>query len=167
MKQFFLHLLFLLLAAVLCGCSEYTNDSKYRSDCPRFGAMTLSADPVRAGVPVTITCVESRAGKLLNTTLYNWTVLPAEGVSTNPSVVEKGLYDGKNPTCTIIFPHTGTYSVIFRADYAGSGQVNYFDESEKLEDGTKAQYSANTASETSPQRDYLHAVLTRSVVVKQ
>lgn len=164
MKRIFL--LLFLLAAVFCGCSEHTNDSKYRSDCPRFREMNFSADPVKAGEPVMITCLESRAGKLLNTTIYNWTVLPAEDVSINPGVAENGIYDGKNPICNITFPHAGTYTVTFRADYAGSGQVNYFQENEMLEDGTMAKYSANTTSETSPQRDYLHAVLTRRVVVK-
>ena len=155
-----------LITAVLCGCSEHTNDSKYRSNCPRFGEMSFSTEEVIAGKPVTITCMERREGKLLNTTIYNWFVSPAGGVVVEPSAAENGVYDGKNPFCTITFPTPGTYTVTFRADYAGSGQVNYFQESETLQDGTKATYSANTVSETSPQRDYLHAELTRRVFVK-
>ncbi len=127
--------------------------------------MQFSAEPIVAGTPVEVTCIESRAGKLLNTTIYTWEVLPAEDVSLTPVAPEQGLYDGKNPTCTILFPHAGTYTITFRADYAGSGQVNYFSERATLDDGTTAEYTANTASDTSPQRDYLHATLTRRVTV--
>lgn len=157
--------LLLLTAALFVGCSEHTHDSKYHSDCPRFSAMTQSTETVKAGQAVTFTCVESRAGKLLNTTFYTWTFTPSDGVASTPSAAEGGLYDGKNPTCTVVFPHAGTYTVTFRGDYAGSGQVEYFEESATLDDGTTARYTANTASDTSPQRDYLHATLSKRVVV--
>ena len=158
-------LLTLLVALLMVSCSEHTNDSKYRSDCPRFAALQSSVDEIHVNEPVIFTAVERSAGKLINLATYTWSVLPAENVSIDATSAENGLYDGKNPTATIIFRAKGTYTLTFRADYAGSGQVNYFDISETLSDGPKARYSANTASETSPQRDYLHAVLTRTVRV--
>ncbi len=150
---------------MVCACSEHTNDSKYRSDCPRFSSFTFSADPVRAGEDVTLTAVQSKAGYLLDKTSYSWEVLPAEGVTCEPIQPEGGIYDGKNPECTLRFPNAGTYTVTLRADYKGSGQVNYFEESATLEDGTKATYSANTSTGTGASRDYLHATLTRRIYV--
>lgn len=154
-----------LAVAVLCGCSEHTNDSKYRSDCPRFSAMQLSSEEVKAGVPVTITCVESRAGKLLDYTTYDWQVTPAEGVNLEKSAPEGGVYDGKNPTCTVTFPAPGNYTVTFLGLYRGSGQVSYFEENEQTEDGVTARYSANTGGGGGAHLFYLHATLSKKVHV--
>ncbi|MBP3227317.1 MAG: hypothetical protein J6M53_00885 [Bacteroidaceae bacterium] len=155
-----------LLCALAVACSEHTYDAKYRSDCPRFAALSTSTETVTAGVPVVLTCVEQRAGKLLDRTTYTWTVMPAEGLSIETSVPAEGVYDGVSPTATVTFPAPGNYTVTFRGDYRGSGQVNYFEESETLADGTTARYSANTGGEGSNHRDYLHAQLTRRIVVK-
>jgi len=157
--------LILLLLFVWSACSEDTNDPKYRSDCPRFSSFTFSADPVRAGEDVTLTAVQSKAGHLLDKTTYSWEVQPADGVTCEPSQPEGGVYDGKNPECALRFPNAGTYTITFKGDYKGSGQVNYFEESATLEDGTTARYSANTNTGTGASRDYLHATLTRSVTV--
>ena len=154
------------LLLLLTACSEHTNDEKYRSDCPRFASMQISSEVIRVGTPVTFTCVERQAGKLLDRTTYNWTALPAENVNITITQPEGCIYDGANPSCTFAFPQPGTYTITFQGDYKGSGQVNYFETTEMLDDGeTTARYSANTSTGTGASRDYLHAVLTRRVVV--
>lgn len=168
-----LYIFFILLCAAgfvglsLSSCTEHTNDPEYRSRSPRFADITTSYPEIVVGGEIVFTAVESRSGHLLDRTKYTWTITPDNVARQHASQPKDGVYDGVNPTDTVVFRQAGTYTVTFQGDYRGSGQVNYFESEEHPTDGVTAKYSANVHTGTGVNRDYLHAIVTKRFKVAE
>ena len=69
-----------IIACVFCltlwvGCEDDSdNTSDYTSVLPAFSDITFDTDQLYAGMTVTATAVQSKKGKLLNRTTYDWYV---------------------------------------------------------------------------------------------
>lgn len=144
-------------ALALAACSDHSDDEKYSSIPPRFADLTLhnlsdgTTEYAYAGEKFVLTAVQSKLGKLLNRTTYEWT-------STSPfsetiHAYKKALLAGydnerQNPTDTVIIKQPGTYKVTLKARYNNSGNVvawtnkyGYGVMEEDLENGTRVKYN--------------------------
>ena len=166
MRKISLTYIAFVLTLLIVSCSEHSDEDKYQSRVPRFSKIVAQNNEILVGETIVFTAVQREQGNLLDRTSYKWTITP-ENVSKNKaSVPINGVYDGINPTDTVVFTTPGRYTVKLQADYHGMGNVTYFEQDETLEGGGKAKYSANTNTGTGVNRDYLHATLTESFVVK-
>ena len=126
-KPFLLCLCTLILGLFAVSCDDNADDPKYRSLPPEFEDMTFqmleSKDTViKAGEKVLATCVQSKPGRLLNLTRYNWTADRKEVTHRFKKELQAG-YDNENqnPTDTLTFPAPGIYNLTFNARYFTSG----------------------------------------------
>ena len=166
MKNRIVYFVAFLITCLVVSCSEHTNDDKYQSRVPRFSKIVAQESEIKVGETIVFTAVQREAGHLLDRTTYTWTITPQNVSKSKASVPINGVYDGVNPTDTVVFTAPGKYTIVLQADYHGMGNVTYFEDQETLESGGKAKYSANTYTGTSVSRDYLHATLTETFNVK-
>ncbi len=125
----------LLLAVLLCSCSEDSNDSKYRSEPPLFSGITLQslstgASTIKAGEKFVITANQQSKGRLLNKTTYSWSISPSnEGDSQKYDNLV--IYDNNsvNPTDTVVISTPGTYTITFTGSYNASGNTSVWSNS--------------------------------------
>lgn len=129
MKKTFQWIGMSVLCLGMAGCSEDSNNEKYRSEPPMFEDFTLKsldtgASEVHAGEKFVITGEQKKLGRLLNTTTYAWTAAPSDGVSQKYQ--RSAIYDQEtqNPTDTLIITQPGEYTVTFQARYNASGNTS-------------------------------------------
>lgn len=116
----------LLLGLTLTACSDNSDDPKYRSTPPEISDMTLKpldgSEELRAGTPIVATVTQSRNGRLLNRTDYDWT---ADEAGITHKFRKDVIYDlqPQNPTDTLVFEAPGTYKLTFSGHYRTSGNA--------------------------------------------
>lgn len=118
--------LLLMVSFLAISCSEETDNPKYRSEPPMLSDITVTSldgnSEIHAGQRFLATAVQSKLGRLLNTTSYTWT-----GNSDNVShAYEKSvIYDNDthNPTDTLVASAAGTYTITFTGKYNASGNT--------------------------------------------
>lgn len=131
----------LMTAAFAVSCSS--DDDKYSSVSPKFSDITFTPSEIFPGERVTATAVQYKKGKLLNGTLYNWSI-SGTSEETNIENNKSLLYDNdkSNPICTFTAPSTpGTYTIVFKGEYNASGQSKTSGSTVDISGGT-VEYSA-------------------------
>lgn len=112
---------------MLASCSEDGDNEKYRSEPPMLSDITVtplsgSNGQIRVGERFVATAVQSKLGRLLNTTTYTWT-----GNSDNVShkYESSAIYDNDphNPTDTLVATQAGTFTLTFTGKYNASGNT--------------------------------------------
>ena len=141
-KHLLLCLCTLILGLFTVSCDDNADDPKYRSLPPRFEDMTFKmledgSTTVKAGEKCVATCVQSKPGRLLNLTTYNWKATNREDISHRFKKELKAGYDNEpqNPTDTIIFENPGVYHLTFTARYTTSGNTQVISEIQSIDHG--------------------------------
>lgn len=125
-----------LALATLSGCSE----DEYISRSPRFSDVTFEnidgSSTIYAGDRIVATAVQGTKGKYLNGTTYAWSVSPSDDVQQK---YKTGcIYDNEseNPTDTIVFPSSGTYTITLKATYKTSAEGESVSATSTFESGS-------------------------------
>ena len=165
-KQFMVCLCTLILGLFSVSCDDNADDPKYRSLPPEFEDMTFkmlkdNSTVITAGEKVVATCVQSKPGRLLNLTRYNWTTNPnPEGLTHKFKAELKAGYDNEpqHPTDTIVFPNPGIYNLTFNARYFTSGNYEIVSKIVSIDHG-KITYKT-------PSFQFYDVVIEKKIVVK-
>lgn len=144
------------------SCSDNADDPKYRSLPPMFSDMELKTlnggdTTLRAGEEIIATALQSKKGRLLNGTDYNWTATPA---GTTHRFRKSVIYDKEsfNPTDTLIFETPGVYQLTFKGKYRTSGQSQVVSDIVDIKHG-KITYQT-------PTFQYYNVIIEKRIVVK-
>ena len=103
MKKRIVYFVAFLITCLVVSCSEHTNDDKYQSRVPRFSKIVAQESEIKVGETIVFTAVQREAGHLLDRTTYTWTITPQNVSKSKASVPINGVYDGVNPTDTVVF----------------------------------------------------------------
>lgn len=142
MKRF--HVLpFAVAVLSLSALTSCSNDDEYNSEIPRFSDVEIvsldGSQNISVGKAFVVTPTESKSGKLLDRTKYQWTSTP-EGITHKYATTVVYGTKGSSPSDTIVATTPGTYTLSFRGEYQVSGLNLNYDESQETPSGAKITY---------------------------